>query len=674
MSRYIPEPSYPDMMPVDISFVFEDEKPAGKHGFIKADGDDLRFEDGTLARFWGVNFNGGACFPEHDYSPKDAKRLAEAGCNIVRFHQLDAEFDTPNIYAYTKGKRVSTTRVLDETSLDHLDYLIYCLKEQGIYCYLDMSTYRKFKEGDGVPDYEKLPDNARPWGISSPCLIELQKEFVEQIWNHYNPYTKLKYNEDPVFVLTEIVNESDLFTNSSGAKSDYVHATYYENEFREMFRDWLKENGKEYDWENCDLFVKDPEMIEFKIHITKKYFKEMHDAMRKAGCKIPITGSNWTHDSAHVKAHEDMDFTDTHHYFYTWKWGNTERVCEHRPITGVSSVFAAAAKMKLPEKPLFISEWDVPWPNSYRAEGPIYYAAVGALQGWAGFAIHTYSYGTRLELMNVLGREQSSPVGGVPYREGIFSVWNDPAKFGLFYHCALMLRRGDVSRAKKKVAVQTDKLEARVSTAFKGLLERSACSTIFDNKLPEGYDEMVNEADTIPTEDPNIIMSDTGELWRDLKKKFGVVDTPRTKIVYGTLARGGAASSTRKNTDTGISINGMTVNAYTDFGVIALSSLTDDPIEKSNNILISAIGRARNTGAQFDGDKMLELGTAPILAEVVSADIHLKIENGDKIKVWGVNAEGFYAGKCPTTYEDGILSFRIGDELNPACHYLIVAD
>ena len=110
MSRYIPMPAYPDMMPVDISFVFEDEKPAGKHGFLKADGDVFRFEDGTLARFWGVNFNGGACFPDKDYAPKVARRLAQAGCNIVRFHQLDAEWDTPNIFAYSKGK-VSPTHI-----------------------------------------------------------------------------------------------------------------------------------------------------------------------------------------------------------------------------------------------------------------------------------------------------------------------------------------------------------------------------------------------------------------------------------------------------------------------------------------------------------------------------------------------------------------------------------
>ena len=66
MSRYIPMPAYPDRMPIDISFAFGDEKPAGKHGFCKVDGEVMRFEDGTLAKFWGVNFNGGANFPEHD--------------------------------------------------------------------------------------------------------------------------------------------------------------------------------------------------------------------------------------------------------------------------------------------------------------------------------------------------------------------------------------------------------------------------------------------------------------------------------------------------------------------------------------------------------------------------------------------------------------------------------
>jgi len=239
MSHYFPMPAFPDKMPVDISFVFEDEKPAGKHGFLKVDGENLRFEDGTLAKFWGVNFNGGACFPDKDYAPKVAQRLAQAGCNIVRFHQLDAEFGSPNIFAYTKGRLVRTTRQLDPKSMDALDYLVYCLKQEGIYIYLDMLTYRQFKEADGVVDAHLLPPAAKPWCITDPVLLQLQKEFATQLWTHHNPYTNLDYKDDPVFVFTEIINESDLFQMGSNTIFDKPEHAYYNRQMRLMFRDWL---------------------------------------------------------------------------------------------------------------------------------------------------------------------------------------------------------------------------------------------------------------------------------------------------------------------------------------------------------------------------------------------------------------------------------------------------
>ena len=679
MSRYIPMPAYPDMMPVDISFVFEDEKPAGKHGFVKTDGDVFRFEDGTLARFWGVNFNGGANFPSHEYAEKVACRLAQAGCNLVRFHQLDAEWDTPNIYAYTKGKRVKTTRELDPKSMDCLDYLIYCLKEQGIYCYMDMMTYRKFKEGDDVPYCKYLMDSAKPWSITNRRLIELQKEFAYQFWNHYNPYTKLCHKDDPVFVMTEIINECDLFTNTNARSWAYRPIPYYENEFRGLFRDWLQENGMEYDWENCDLYTSDEPMVNFKVYITKKYYAEMTDYLKnECGIKIPVAGTNWHKNSGLIKSHEDTDFVDMHHYYYDWRWGNTERTCQHRSISAAGAICCNATKLRIANKPYFMSEWDVPWPNSFRAEGPIYYAALGCLQNWGGFAIHTYSYSSRLENMKVLGREVSSPIAGIPYREGIFSVWNDPAKFGLFYHSALIFRRGDVDPAKKKIAVNATKLSSLISTPFKDAGEIHQLATVFDNKLPEGYDELIQETDRIPNKTPGISISDNGQLYKNTNKyhQFSMVDTDRTKVIYGQISRNRSPSSNVRWTPAPITLSsgGLIIDSYTDFGVIAVSSLTNDPTEKSDNMLLSAIGRARNKGAEFDGTKMLEVGEPPIMAEVIHAHVKLKTELGDDLKVWGVNAEGFYTAALPTTYEDGYLCFEIGDEMNPACYYLIVKE
>ena len=211
MPKYIPFPFYHDDVPIDISFVFENEKPAGKHGFLKTDGKSFRFEDGTIGRFWGTNFNGGANFPSHDYAKTVAKRLAKIGINLVRLHQLDSEWNTPNIFSFTKGKTVEKGEI-DPESIVRLDYLIYCLKNEGIYCYMDMFTYRKFKTGDGVPNAENLLDAAKPYSIYSRKLIELQKDLCKRLWTHVNPYTGLRYCDDPVFVLAEIVNESDLFS------------------------------------------------------------------------------------------------------------------------------------------------------------------------------------------------------------------------------------------------------------------------------------------------------------------------------------------------------------------------------------------------------------------------------------------------------------------------------
>ena len=52
----------------------------------------------------------------------------------------------------------------------------------------------------------------------------------------------------------------------------------------------------------------------------------------------------------------------------------------------------------------------------------------------------------------------------------------------------------------------------------------------------------------------------------------------------------------------------------------------------------------------------------------------METEHGDKMKVWGVNAEGFFSGLLPTTYENGVLSFTVGDEENPASYYLITKE
>ena len=74
---------------------------------------------------------------------------------------------------------------------------------------------------------------------------------------------------------------------------------------------------------------------------------------------------------------------DSHTYYYDWKWGERVKACmnkaiTHSPTFGMES---AGTCVRALNRPLFVSEWDIPWPNEFRAESIILYAAVGALQG-----------------------------------------------------------------------------------------------------------------------------------------------------------------------------------------------------------------------------------------------------------------------------------------------------
>ncbi|MBO4885352.1 MAG: cellulase family glycosylhydrolase [Clostridia bacterium] len=663
MSRYIPFPAYYDDMPIDISFVFRAEKPAGKHGFMKVNGSQFVFEDGTPARFWGVNFNGGACFPSFEYSEKVASRLAKTGVNIVRFHQLDAEWNTPNIFSFSKGERIGSTLELHPESMKRLDYLIKCLKEEGIYVYLDMNTYRNFKSGDGVENPFELLDAADPYCYYNPRLIELQKKYIHDIWNHVNPYTGLAYKDDPVIVMSEIINERDFFARQRLKIEPYV------SEFRELFRGWCKEKGLGVDVDAIeDLNSNEiPELVEFKIEIQINFYKEMYAYMRKVGVKIPICGTNWNINGAVTKSNQIVnDYMDTHTYYYDWKWGERTKCCMNRAITQAPTYGMEAGTMvRALDRPLFVSEWDMPWPNEFRAESSILYAAVGALQGWSGWAIHTYAYGTKLMYMNILGKEVSSnSIGGVPYREGIFSTWNDPAKYGLFYHAALIARRGDVKEAPTSYAVKMENLVGgRTNELFAGAAEYARTGVCFDGVPGGKVDHTVCEGKDQPIVDMSKgeITSETGEMYRSWTKNYGTIDTGRTKVAYGFLAKNGE-----------IGLKGLSVKAETDFAVVALSSLTDADIEKSDNMLLSTVGRARNTDARFEGEQMYDYGKPPITIEVIEADIALKTDRKDLI-VWAVNAEGYFVGKVPARYEDGCLKFTVGKTM-PSAYYLIQAE
>lgn len=684
MGKYIPFPAYYDFAPIDISYLFAEEKPAGKHGFLTVQGDRFVFEDGKKVRFWGTNLNSGACFPEKPYAEKLAKRLAAYGCNLVRFHQMDSEWATPSIYQLTKGQRLRNTSTYDPECFDRLDYLVSCLKKEGIYVYLDMLTYRKFKEEDGVRNSVALINRAAPYCYFDRRLIELQKEYCKTMWEHYNPYTGLQYKDDPVFVLTDAANEVDLF----GAFGHKINVEPYASEFREMYRAWCRETGHdEVDVDSADLNdFKNDTLNEFKTKVCEDYHSEIFGYMRSLGVRVPMTGLNYSWRYAQCKATQHIgDFNDSHLNVRFMKWNpgakySRDISLHEQPEWGAMR----NARMRRFGKPFFTSEWDVTFPNMFRAESPIMLAAIGMLQNWSGYTIHTYAYTSLLQHMNILGKEvNSETIGNVGYREGIFSTWNDPAKFGMFYHAAIITRREDVKPANKKITIRVDDLYADFNQNPGTLTQPSKKAFIASTEMSQiGVDYYREFEDTVPDTEPLVdleageVRSDTGELYRSWKKRYGTIDTPKTKSVYGRLSENGT-----------VAVDGLKVTCRNEYAVLALSSLNNDmDLSETDSMLLTTVGRVENTDMKMsvapekiqpnDGlppyMQMDDFGKPPILCEVIEADVEIKTSRSNMV-VWAVNSEGVFVGNVPTRYEDGTLKFTLGPKY-PSIYYLIQAE
>jgi len=240
---------------LNLSFMLE--KPAGKNGFISIKDDHFVLPNGERFKMWGVDFTGGACFPEKRDAPLVAAYLARFGINSVRFHYMDATLS--HIYQNWKPEQSlldyskNTTREFLPEQMDKLDFLISELKKAGIYSDINLFVGRSFKIDDGVPEYDLLGTAIKAVTSFDDRLIEIQKEYARKLLTHVNPYTGNAYTNEPAVSLVEIVNENSLVEawvrgKLQGKSTTPTTATwidippYYSKELTRKFNEWLKAN------------------------------------------------------------------------------------------------------------------------------------------------------------------------------------------------------------------------------------------------------------------------------------------------------------------------------------------------------------------------------------------------------------------------------------------------
>lgn len=213
------------------------EKPAGKSGWLRVDGERIVDGQGRTVHLFGGNLTARACFPSPDEAPRIARGFARYGVNVVRLHFLDNQWTRgTNALTLTPDSNDPARDGLNAYGLARVDAFIAALKAEGILVNLNLHVGRSY------PDDPKLTQNSKGIGNFMPAMIQTLKDYSRLLLTHVNPHTGIAYKDDPACPIIEISNEDSLVLNPwwterlEGAQAA---------ELRRRFNVWLRSRYKD---------------------------------------------------------------------------------------------------------------------------------------------------------------------------------------------------------------------------------------------------------------------------------------------------------------------------------------------------------------------------------------------------------------------------------------------
>lgn len=615
-------------------------RPAGKYGHLKRSGKDLEFEKGRgSVKFWGVGANVKAS-ESREEMVRRARYLAKMGVNMVREHPLSG------FLGARKGGKFDAGR------LEKLDLWFSILKEHGIY-----STWSVFYRHRLGPE-ERYPaelreelENGDTYGLVnlSRPLQDLRLEYVKALLEHRNPHTGLRYRDDPALAVLEIQNEDCIFFHFPlSVLAEGEKWPRHSRMLRRRFHDWsLRRHrsseklvafwGRRVDVEKRELDLypawqlrgqkMDPrqgEFVEFLTELQREYYERRERELRDAGFRGVTVTTAWRAggagaDAANLYCDTAMDMIDRHNYF----GGGEER---HRIVAGKvkagthlerpGSGILSSGLYQVEDRPFAMTEWTQSPPNPWKAECAPLVAFYGmGLQGWDA-SYHFTSSRSRL---------------GDGWPGLSYYTTDTPHYAGQFPALAIAVRDGHVEEGPIVAARRV-----RPGDLYRGadVLGQDLTGGGHDQKSLVGQPVTPPEVlaigrVTTSFEGGRSFQADLEKYW---KPSSGKIISATGELEWDT--RGRVVRVLAKKTQAVIGFGGgrrhelpaFDVELETPFVSLIFTSLDDRPLERSRSILITAMARDRQTGAEYSeaGDRLEVVGGPPLLLEPVQARIHVK--------------------------------------------------
>lgn len=642
--------------------------PAGKHGFMKVADGRFIFEDGAPVRLVATMQGTPRNKRESAYV---ARWLAKYGFNMVRIGHLVTGPENNSAVDWTGPD----SGQLNPKVMDQLDYFIAELAKNGIYSRPSMIWYRKLKKADGLEGFdeavafadEKAKRQRKPG--EAPVLDSVGISFFDQralqanialekaIMTHRNPYRDHRpWGEDPAVAQIEVCNEDGVFFYTI----DGI-APYYAKELDRLWSDWLrrkygsqeklaaawgadlKEDERLADGTVTRLRIynfnkvkpaqvaRARDQLRFYFELNNQCFVKTKEALRAAGVRQPICGTGWfgVGTGFYPELYSNvpgLDYIDRHHYYGGGPGG--WQILQGMPFNHEAALTEPKHLLKLGMErvlgmPYGISEWANVLPNQWRLEAPPLMTFYGqGLNGW-DVPMHFALEGTGGGFTRLL--KWMWPIG-------------EPSTLCQYPALARVIRRGDVREgdlvfarnfSEAKVFSAEPLKDVAIKVDISGPYEMSAEQGLNARSLASYYAAAVGKTGVRfrPTAEPDFsidlakyldlqrkeIRSTTGELYWNYGRGYVTANTPRTQAAVGFLA------------GTPIRLADCEILTSNRCASILVSSWDGQPLKASRHILITAVGRSRNTDMAYSrgGQRLLAIGKSPVLLEGVLGTVRL---------------------------------------------------
>jgi len=622
------------------------------------------------------------------------------GVNLVRRHPMISEL----------GQSMSAG------ALDTYDKWFKALKDNGVYTdwsvfYPDnVAVSNSILPGTLDPNFSALLSragvtmtdlwNELPSGSGSTKKLGGFDNFVwayqegEWLWlksllEHTNPYTGMRYVDDPALAVVEVQNEDCIFwhwpLNDLATGTNYPKHTLL---LKRMWFEWLQNryaddaalaaawgaglrtgdsvvtfnpNMKIYGaWEmeaDGPFSNKNTEKarmgdwIRFLAETQRAHYQARFDKLRALGYQGVVISTAWKAGgpaaaAANLWADDAGDAIDRHayfgggaggHYVATGAVNNGTHLSQPGyGILGGESIDAGGSPVsvfQVEDKPVMMTEWNSNPPNQWRGEmAPLFGFYGMGLQGWDA-SLHFAGARPWME-------------GGWPgYGRGPSSyVSETPLYMGQFPAIAFAIYKGHIQQGAAAAArrVSIDDLFRGIDPLSQPLPDGGypGQNNIYTppevaaiGRLSFKADDSYSSSDSTKVDwnaywdqANKIITSTTGELVWDYNDKVVQVKSAKTQGVIGWAGGKGTYDLP------GVQVS---VNAGTPFCSLLFTPLDDLPLIDSAHILVTAIAQDKQVGTVYGagGTQLNELGGPPLLLQPVQASITLKGTSIDSVKV-----------------------------------------